>query len=248
MAIFLSVGSYVLLDRYINKEGIAEAANSEIASPSLPDKNRVQKNELEEKVKEEQMAENIQLDVPFINQMSAPRLYNGCEVTSLAMLLNYHGIEVTKNELAEKTPTVPLKYNNGLRGNPNEGFVGDVVNGPGLSVYHGPIAELAKQYSDQVEDLSGQDVTEIYKKLSNGLPVWIITTAQLTPVNDFEVWDTPQGEVSVTFNVHSVVVTGFDKDYVYVNDPYGTKNRKVNRSNFEKAWEQMGRQAVVINK
>lgn len=188
------------------------------------------------------------LDVPLLNQMSAPRLYNGCEVTSLAMMLNYHGIQVTKNELAQKLPNVPLTYSNGLRGNPNDGFVGDMANGPGLSVYHGPIAQLAGQYSDKVEDLSGKDVTEIYRKVGNGLPVWIITTTHLTPVNNFQTWNTKHGKISVTFSVHSVVVTGYDEKYVYVNDPYGTKNRKVDRTNFEKAWKQMGSQAVVVNK
>ena len=38
------------------------------------------------------------LNVPLLNQMDDPRLYNGCEVTSLAMILNYSGIDVSKNE------------------------------------------------------------------------------------------------------------------------------------------------------
>ena len=42
----------------------------------------------------------ILLDVPTILQK--PELPRGCEVTSLAMMLNYAGIEVNKMELAEK--------------------------------------------------------------------------------------------------------------------------------------------------
>ncbi len=42
------------------------------------------------------------LDVPLINQMDSPKLYNGCEVASLAMILNYSGYHVTKNELANE--------------------------------------------------------------------------------------------------------------------------------------------------
>ena len=37
----------------------------------------------------------VVLNVPLINQMDDPKLYNGCEVTSLAMVLNYNGIDVT---------------------------------------------------------------------------------------------------------------------------------------------------------
>lgn len=187
------------------------------------------------------------LDVPLINQMDSPRLYNGCEVTSLAMMLQYHGYVATKNELADKTPRVPLNYENGQKGNPNDGFVGDMEDGPGLSVYHGPIHDLAKQYvGDKAIDLTGKSVDTLYNYVSKGLPVWIITTANFVPVNDFKTWNTPSGKVDVTFSVHSVVITGYDKNNVYINNPYGQKNQKLNRELFEKAWIQMGSQALVI--
>lgn len=70
------------------------------------------------------------MDVILYNQMDAPRLYNGCEVTSLAMLLHYSGYEqVTKNALANEIKRVPLNYENGLKGDPHDGFVGDMENG-----------------------------------------------------------------------------------------------------------------------
>ncbi|SDK19844.1 C39 family peptidase [Sediminibacillus albus] len=189
----------------------------------------------------------LPLDVPLMLQMAAPRLYNGCEVTSLAMILDYHGIEVSKNELAENIETVPLNYGNGLKGDPNDGFVGNMADGPGLGVYHGPVWELAKQYvGNRAIDLTGSEIEAIYQSLDKGQPVWVITTSSFAPVNSFEAWETPNGEVEVTFALHSVVVTGYDEDFVYINDPYGGKNKKVDRENFENAWVQMGRQAITI--
>src|SRR4051794_33270304 len=41
------------------------------------------------------LPDSILLDVPLINQMDQPLLYNGCEVTSLAMILNFNGVDVT---------------------------------------------------------------------------------------------------------------------------------------------------------
>ncbi|WP_409293235.1 C39 family peptidase [Peribacillus sp. SCS-37] len=187
------------------------------------------------------------LDVPLLNQMEAPRLYNGCEVTSLAMLMNYRDIDVTKNELASAIKRVPLTYQSGQRGNPNAGFVGNMEEGPGLGVYQAPITKLARKYAgDKVRNLTGQHFDELLKEVGSGSPVWIITTAEFAPVNDFIEWSTPQGEIKVTFKEHSVVITGYDPEHIYVNDPYGHKNRKLPRENFIKAWKQMGSQALTI--
>lgn len=193
------------------------------------------------------LPDHILLDVPLLKQMDAPRLYNGCEVTSLAMLLNYHGFNVSKNELAQKIKRVPLNEPQNLKGNPNEGFVGNMEDGPGLGVYHGPIVDLARKYAGKrVIDLTNQPFSKIINKVAHGNPVWIITTTRFGPVSVFEEWKTPQGTIKITFSQHSVVITGYDEDYIYINDPYGFKNRKLDREDFIKAWEQMGNQAVSL--
>lgn len=189
------------------------------------------------------------MDVILYNQMDAPRLYNGCEVTSLAMLLHYSGYkEVTKNTLANEIKRVPLNYENGLKGNPEDGFVGDMENGPGLGVYHGPIYQLAKKYAgNQAVDLTGKSVKKaIYESLEKGYPVWVITTSTFAKTDNIETWNTPNGKIDVSFKMHSVVITGYDKEHVYLNNPYGEKNQKVDRDQFEESWKQMGSQAVII--
>jgi uncharacterized protein YvpB len=193
------------------------------------------------------LADSKLLDVPILNQKDKPQLYNGCEVTSLAMILNYHGVKVTKNELAEKIKTVPLTYSNGQKGNPNAGFVGDMANGPGLGVYNGPVFDLAQKYvGDRAVNLTNRPFTDLLLKVSQGLPVWIITTSSFAPVSVFQTWNTPLGEIEITFSEHSVAITGYDENYIYINDPYGEKNKKLSRAQFIKAWEQMGHQAIVI--
>jgi uncharacterized protein YvpB len=188
----------------------------------------------------------ILLNVPLLNQLDAPQLYNGCEVTSLAMLLHYRGIMVSKNELATKITRVPLLYQDGTNGNPNIGFVGNMEDGPGLGVYHRPIFQLAKSYASKVEDLTKQPFSTVMEQLAQGSPVWVITTTTFAPTTEIENWKTPQGTVDITYKMHSVVITGYDKDNIYINDPYGSKNKKVNKENFIKAWEQMGSQAIVL--
>lgn len=200
-------------------------------------------------VKKPIIAKSKILAVPLINQMSPPKLYNGCEVTSLAMILNYNGFHVTKNELAQEINTVPFTYRNGLKGNPNVGFVGDMDDGPGLGVYNGPICELAKKYAgNKVVNLTNSPFTDLLKNISEGEPVWVIATSTYAPISVFAPWPTPQGTIYISFSEHSVVMTGYDDKYIYINNPYGIKNQKVNRQSFQKAWEQMGCQAIVIEK
>ncbi|WHZ05375.1 C39 family peptidase [Neobacillus sp. YX16] len=200
--------------------------------------------------KESFLPESKLLDVPLINQFSEPHLYKGCEVTSLAMILNHHGIEVTKNQLAEKIITVPFEYPNQKKGNPHVGFVGDMADGPGLSVYNEPIFDLAKEYAgEKVMNLTNSPFDDLLKKVGRGIPVWVIITSKYTPgTASFEKWDTLQGTMYVTFNVHSVVITGYDQNSLYINDPFGYKNRKVDKKNFILSWEEMGSQAIAIEK
>ncbi len=192
----------------------------------------------------------VVLDVPLINQMDDPKLYNGCEVTSLAMLLQYHKINVSKNTLGDEIETVPLDYDDGQHGNPNVGFVGDVTgDSAGLGVYHGPVAKLAQKYSKNVHDISGQSFSKVIERLELGQPVWTITTVNFAPVDDFQDWQTPQGEMKITFSEHSVVITGFDRknSLIYINNPFGNKNQAVSWNDFEDAYNQMGKQAIYID-
>lgn len=203
------------------------------------------------------LPEKKKLDVPVIMQM--PELPRGCEVTALAMLLNYNGKDVSKMELARKIKkdTTPQQVDsNGriINGNPYDGFVGNMydVKQSGYGVYHGPISELARSYfKEKVLDLSGLEFDDLLYFISNGHPVWVITNVTYKPLEEsyFQMWHTPTGIVKVTNKLHSVVITGYDKNNVYVNDPLSSSpNKTVNKLEFQKSWEQMGNQAVCIIK
>jgi uncharacterized protein YvpB len=187
------------------------------------------------------------INAPYIRQM--PELPRGCEVTSLAMLLQHAGVKVDKLTLAKQVKKVPFKQN-GLYGNPFEGFVGDMytLKKSGYGVYYPPVYELAQKYiQDRAVNLSGQDIKMVYQFINNGVPVWVIvnTRFQKLPSSEFRIWNTNRGKLAITYREHSVLVTGYDNQYIYVNDPlYSRKNRVVSRKNFEAAWVQMGKQAI----
>lgn len=195
-------------------------------------------------------------NVNHIKQL--PELKRGCEVTSLAMLLNFKGVSVDKMTLAQsvKKDTTPYNVINGkiYFGNPNNGFVGDIYdyNKKGLGVYHLPIYALAVAYAgNDVVDVTGCEFEDLYYFLNKNSPVWVIINTKYDelPNSSFENWITPDGEVRVTYSEHSVLIVGYDDNFVYVNDPLSQSGySKKEKNKFIKAWKQMGRQAVTIKK
>lgn len=197
--------------------------------------------------------ERVLLDVPVVNQL--PELPRGCEVTSLAMLLESAGASVDKMTLAKEVKRDPSPYlvKNGKVhfGNPHKGFVGDMYNfnKPGLGVYHEPIMELGENYlPGRLVNLTGESFEELKIPLSDGRPVWVIINSEYREIPDsfFETWETKSGPVKITKKEHSVLITGYDQKYIYFNDPLtGKKNKKAPIRDFEKSWVQMGSQALT---
>lgn len=193
------------------------------------------------------------IDVPI--RFQYPELPRGCEVTSLAMLLSYHGVEITKMTLAQEIIKEPGMYSlDGTLyyGNPNRGFVGsmDSLSQFGFGVYEGPIVDLSQKYMpNKVLNLTDSEFSEFFYFLDHGMPIWVIINTTYDELGDnfFQVWNTKDGDVTITNKQHAVIVVGYDKDNIYINDPLGRK-KSVPKEAFEKAWIQMGRQAVTIHK
>lgn len=203
--------------------------------------------------RDKKLKKSVLLEVPIVSQL--PRLPRGCEVTSLAMLLDHAGVPVDKMILAEQVAKdpAPLQVIRGQvhYGNPYQGFVGCMysLDNPGLGVYHGPIRDLLEEcLPGRARDLTGGEFEEVLYSLSQGVPVWVIVNARYRELEpgSFNTWQTGQGPVEITYNMHAVLLTGYDRQYVYFNDPLtAMKNRKKCRESFQVAWEQMGRQAVT---
>lgn len=192
------------------------------------------------------------LNAPLINQN--PELRRGCEVTSLAMMLQYAGVRVDKMTLAAQVrkDRTPYRTINGTVyfGNPNSGFVGNMYtfSCPGYGVYHGPVKVLADKYlPGRAVDLSGSRFETILHYLNSGKPVWVVNNVMFdtVPSQFWRKWQTPAGPIWITMKEHSVLITGYDQNYIYFNDPLANiKNRKVPIAAFRRGWEQMGRQAI----
>jgi uncharacterized protein YvpB len=189
-------------------------------------------------------------------QSQNPELYNGCEMTSLSMLLDAAGQSVDKMTLANEIPKDPtpevLDSDGSIAswGDPNIGFVGDITgNHVGYGVYHSPVFKLLDQIlPGKAIDLTGRSFEQILNQVASGKPVIAWTTVNFAPTSSWVTWQGPKGPVHATLNEHVVLIVGFNNDQIFVNDPLdGTAAKAVNRAQFESSWEQLGQQAVSFN-
>lgn len=201
------------------------------------------------------LKDTVSINVPPLNQY--PELDRGCEVTSLAMLLQSAGVPIDKLTLAKKikkNPT-PRTVKNGkiYYGDPNEGFVGNIYSykNPGFGVYNKPIYELGNEYlQGKLINLTGHSFEDLKIYLSDNRPIWVIinTTYKELPSSYFQTWYTKNGPIRITYKEHSVLITGYDQKYIYFNDPLTGQKNKAPAKSFKEAWVQMGSQAITYNK
>ncbi|MCI0182773.1 C39 family peptidase [Sulfoacidibacillus ferrooxidans] len=190
--------------------------------------------------------------VPIIGQL--PQLENGCEVTALAMLLQFDHIHVSNLTLAhqiarDKTPLVENNQGQIVSwGNPNDGFVGSITGKqPGFGVYHHPIAQLLTDYvKNKARDLTGIRFDALLAIIKSGRPTIVWTTTTLAPVHTFVTWESPTGPVHTTLDEHAVLLIGYTQTDVIINNPLSGSLQYIPIGPFRQSFVQMGRQAVTI--
>lgn len=182
-----------------------------------------------------------------------PELDNGCEVVSLSMLLQHAGKPVSRLQLAQEVAKDPTPIQTDERGriiywgDPNVGFVGDITGKQkGYGVYHGPLTQLLNRHlPGKAQDLSGNNFDKVLESISSGHPVVAWTTSFFDTTKDWVYWNSPTGQVGATFHEHAVLIVGFNKKTVEINDPLDGKRKRVSREQFRRSWEMMGKQAVT---
>jgi uncharacterized protein YvpB len=191
------------------------------------------------------------LDVTVINQN--PELKYGCEVTSLAMVLHYAGVKTDKMELyrlIQKEDYPLIRKSNGdilHWGNPENGFVGDMTGRlAGTTVYDKPMIHLINQkLPGRAVNLTNQPFEKIEEHVSAGYPIVVWTTLDYGLPKRWVAWNHGHQVVRVPFDLHAVVLVGYDNNFVYLNDPLTIKKQvKVEKEQFVSSWKALGSRAV----
>ncbi len=184
--------------------------------------------------------------VEIINQH--PELPTGCEATALTMLLHFHGVEITKEEVALDMPksAEPEYYGD----NPNQTFIGNPFSNDGYGVYSPVILDMIEWYlPGQRVDLSGGSFEVIYDSIDKGEPVIIWATIKMIPPEPGNAWMLPSGKIfGWTKHEHALVVVGYDDEFIYINDPYTGKKESYPKELVIERWTNLGKQAVSIKR
>ena len=183
------------------------------------------------------------------NILQRPELPMGCEVTSLDIVLQYHGFDISKEQLSDKY--LPKGSVGGT--SPNEAFIGNPRSYGGWYCYSAPIVECANAYlqstgaKQSAVNLTGTKFEDLFYELVSGRPVVIWGTLSMGSPSTRGSWYAGGRSYPRYINLHCLVMTGYDKKkgLVYIADPR-VGNRAFSISRVKRVYEQMGSQAVVI--
>ena len=262
---YISLEEEKRLEKKAKKEAEAEAKAEaerkakEEEEAKKAEKERIQAEEEERKRLEleaaEEAAHTNKMDVPIICQL--PEYKNGCEATSLTMMLNYAGAGTSKDEVISKisVDSTPISYDSSGSikewGNPEVGFVGDITGSkPGYSIDPVALISTVNEFlPGRALNLTGCDYEKIEEILLSGRPivVWVNTTFATPSVA--HTWTSNGVTVKGYKKQHAVLLTGIDRGYFYYNDPLtGMQNAVIEKETFKEVWIGMGRKALSYYK
>lgn len=195
-------------------------------------------------------------DFPIVYQL--PELPTGCEITALAMVLQFYGLDADKVLLArEYLPTLPAQLyygEDGLLYGPDleNFFVGDPATENGYVCGTGAILSAAQAYladqgsSLQALDFSGARPEDLYRLIHQDTPALVWVTIAMEEREPTEGWYTEDGQYQEwSVNDHGAVLIGYTEDTVLLADPLAGL-AEYSRSAFESVYASRGSRCVIL--
>lgn len=152
----------------------------------------------------------VKLDVPRYKQAHSLT----CESSAASMAANFYGVPLSEEEIMEALPR-DENPNLGFRGRP-DGVPGGLTD---YGVYADPIREILM--ANGLEATYVEDGLEgIKRALDRRHPVIAWVTYRLRKQEPVEITLSTGQEVKMVNYEHTVVVTGYNQEGFWVNDPY----------------------------
>ncbi|WMJ23931.1 C39 family peptidase [Paludicola sp. MB14-C6] len=199
------------------------------------------------------------VELPVENILQNPELPNGCEITSLAIVLNFLGLPVDKCILSDDyLPKIEFHDVNKQRvcGDPNVVYCGNPrYRSGGYYCFAAPLVKASNSILTAIQasyhgtDITGSNEQQLLSHLDAGRPVIAFTTLSMGDPVTYEPskWImNDNGDVHVPFlNLHCVVLYGYDEQFIYIADPLKGKIQ-CKRTSFMDSYQKIGSRAMVV--
>jgi|GEM_PF-111170 len=202
-------------------------------------------------------------NVPLIGQSKLP---TGCETCSATMLLNFYGYKISETTFADKyLVKKPFGYSNGsyTGPDPNCAFVGTPYSSNSYGAYAPIMAKCMNKYlsdkSYKAVEISGKSLEYLSGKyVAQGQPIMVWATINMSPSFKTTTWRVNYTDENAKYKLgsyytwtageHCLLLTGYDKDYYYFNDPWTNARTRYSKSLVNTRYNELGKQAVVMVK
>lgn len=218
---------------------------------SKPKKSEAKTNEHTAKTENEDSDEievSTKLWKSFNTICQYPELPNGCEITSLAMLLNYYGFDVTKEELSD----VYLDKGEVGKVDFREAFEGNPRNENAYGCYAHVIVKAADKYLEsqgaklRAVELTGVELNDLLDYTDQGVPIMTWCTYKLAPGHYSVTWNVDGTNLTWYTPEHCMVLLGHKGDYVITADPAYGEIKKYSKELFRTRYNELFKQSVII--
>ena len=204
-------------------------------------------------------------NVPLVNQSKLP---TGCETCSATMMLKFYGYSVSETAFADNYLVKRnLTASNGILygPDPNSAFIGNPYYSNGFGVYAPAMAKFMNNYfadnknKHKARLLEGKSLDMLCAEyISNGQPVMVWATINMRGSYKTSSWIVNYADENAKYpkgstytwiaNEHCLVLTGYDSEYYYFNDPWTNERTKYSRSLVETRYAELGKQAIAVVK
>ncbi|MBQ2823248.1 MAG: C39 family peptidase [Oscillospiraceae bacterium] len=170
----------------------------------------------------------------------------GCELPAICALLHYHGIDMTPSEFYQYVPASSVNT-------PAEDILWKTWD---TSSCYAPVIDIALEGVWVDKETNGKKVylkmdCELEEILSeytaNNIPAMIWGTINLNKPEFRTDYAGDGAEFEYTNDAQCYIITGYDENIIEAYEPYSGKIEEYDRELFEQRYNDMFRQAIIIN-
>ncbi len=188
------------------------------------------------KLEEKTCPVEVKLDAPRYKQAHSLT----CEASAASMVANFHGVSLSEEEIIKALPRDE---------NPHLGFRGRLDGAPGgltdYGVYANPIRKIL--IANGLEATYVEDGLEgIKRALDRKHPVIAWVTYRLWVQEPVEITLSTGQKVKMVNYEHTVVITGYNQEGFWVNDPYDGQEYFYRSTDFARAFGYLDNMALEV--